>query len=162
MSAGEGQASGRASSRLARHQRQACSDRRILRSPRRVAMVRPERGRRAALPLSRLETVTLGRLIDFAETQVPNLVVVAISTSAQQTSARQAPRSCVTLARTRLVASRARAISFWVSGGRRRTASSACSRSLVMRATILFHACRRKWFEEAADLNQAGAPPGLG
>ena len=55
MPAGAGQAPVRAAAGLARHARPAGADRRVLRPPRRVAVVRPQRAERAALPLSRLE-----------------------------------------------------------------------------------------------------------
>ena len=53
--AGAGQAPVRAPVGVPRFQRQIRPDRRILRPSRRVAVVRPQRGGRAALPLSRLE-----------------------------------------------------------------------------------------------------------
>ena len=55
MPAGAGQAPVRAAAGLARHAGQLRADRRVLRPPRRVAVVRPERAQRPALPLSRLE-----------------------------------------------------------------------------------------------------------
>src|SRR6476661_6618852 len=55
MPAGAGEDPLRAPARLPRHRRQIRADRRILRPPRRLALVRPQRGTRSALPLSRLE-----------------------------------------------------------------------------------------------------------
>ena len=55
MPAGADQAAVRAAAGLARHARPARADRRVLRASRRVAVVRPQRTQRAALPLSRLE-----------------------------------------------------------------------------------------------------------
>ena len=55
MPAGAGQAPVRAAAGLARHPGPLCADRRVLRAPRRLAVVRPQRGERPALPLSRLE-----------------------------------------------------------------------------------------------------------
>src|SRR3954453_5155981 len=55
MSAGAGQAPLRAAARLPRYRWQVRPDRRILRPPRRLALVRPQRRARAALSLSRLE-----------------------------------------------------------------------------------------------------------
>src|SRR5262245_2941092 len=55
MSAGAGEDPVRATARLPRHRRPLRPHRRVLRSPRRLALVRPQRGARAALPLSRLE-----------------------------------------------------------------------------------------------------------
>src|SRR5580704_14420922 len=55
MPAGAGQDHVRAAPGVPRLQRQIRPDRRILRPSRRLAVVRPQRGGRAALPLSRLE-----------------------------------------------------------------------------------------------------------
>ena len=55
LPAGARQAAVRAPDRLPRHRRHARPDRRVLRPSRRVAVVRPQRGVRPALPLSRLE-----------------------------------------------------------------------------------------------------------
>ena len=55
MPAGAGEAARRAAAGLARHARPLCADRRVLRPSRRLAVVRPQRAQRAALPLSRLE-----------------------------------------------------------------------------------------------------------
>ncbi len=55
MPAGAGQAARRAAAGLARHAGPLCADRRVLRPSRRLAVVRPQRAQRAALPLSRLE-----------------------------------------------------------------------------------------------------------
>ncbi len=55
MPAGAGQASVRAAAGLARHAGPSRADRRVLRAPRRVAVVRPQRAQRPALPVSRLE-----------------------------------------------------------------------------------------------------------
>ena len=55
MPAGAGEAALGAAAGLARHARPPGADRRVLRPPRRLAVVRPQRAERAALPLSRLE-----------------------------------------------------------------------------------------------------------
>ena len=55
MPAGAGEDPVRAAARVPRHRRPLRPDRRILRPSRRLALVRPQRGGRAALPLSRLE-----------------------------------------------------------------------------------------------------------
>ena len=55
LPAGQGQADGRAPDRLPRQQGPRRPDRRVLRPPRRLAVVRRERGLRHPLPLPRLE-----------------------------------------------------------------------------------------------------------
>ena len=55
LPAGAGQGALRAAGRVSRQPRAARPDRRVLSPSRRVAVVRPQRGVRAALPLSRLE-----------------------------------------------------------------------------------------------------------
>src|ERR1700730_12097893 len=55
MPAGAGQDPLRAPARLPRHQWEVRPDRRVLRAPRGLALVRPQRGERAALPLPWLE-----------------------------------------------------------------------------------------------------------
>src|SRR5712691_10457163 len=55
MPAGAGQDPLRAPARLPRHRRALRPDRRVLRPPRRLALVWPQRGSGAALPLPRLE-----------------------------------------------------------------------------------------------------------
>src|SRR5262245_11221799 len=55
MPAGPGEAPVGAAARMARQPGALFADRRILRASRRLALVRPQRGERAALPLSRLE-----------------------------------------------------------------------------------------------------------
>ena len=55
LPAGPGEAAQRADGRVPRQRRPLRADRRVLRAPRRVAVVRPQRGIRAALPVPRLE-----------------------------------------------------------------------------------------------------------
>src|SRR5215831_5608641 len=55
MPAGARQAFVRATAGLARHPRALFADRRVLRPSRHLALGRPQRGERAALPISRLE-----------------------------------------------------------------------------------------------------------
>src|SRR5712691_12810591 len=55
MPAGAGEAPVRAAARLARYAGTLFADRRVLRPSRHLALGRPQRGGRAALPLSRLE-----------------------------------------------------------------------------------------------------------
>ena len=60
LPAGAGEAALRAAGRVPRHQRALRPDRRVLPAPRRLAVVRPQRGMRAALPLPRLEVRCAG------------------------------------------------------------------------------------------------------
>src|SRR6516162_3768508 len=55
LSAGARQADVGAAARLSRHAGESGRDRRVLRPSRGIALVRPQRGKRTALPLSRLE-----------------------------------------------------------------------------------------------------------
>src|SRR5215467_3326190 len=55
LSAGAGEALVRAAAGISRQRRPAWPDRRVLRPSRRVAVVRPQRGKGSALPLSWLE-----------------------------------------------------------------------------------------------------------